>query len=91
MKKYVVLAAILAAILAVLVGLVISKPNAPREDVCRDLKELAVWVDQTVKHNHQLRIRKPELQNDFNGNGVYHALISVYSHLYALKDKLGCQ
>ena len=91
MKKYVVLA-VLAA-LAVLIGLVMamSTPTAPRDDVCRELKEVSFWIDQTAKHNHQLRIRKPELQNDFNSNGVTHSMISVYSYLYALKDKLGCR
>ena len=88
--KYLVLAALAA--LAVLAALLASaKAPDRRDDICRDLKELSFSVDQIAKHNHQLRIRKPELQNDFNSNGVTHSMISVYSHLYALKDKLGCR
>jgi len=92
MKKYSLVLAVLAA-LAVLVGLVMATGNPQRtsDDVCRELKEVSFWIDQTAKHNHQLRLRKPELQNDFNSNGVTHSMISVYSYLYALKDKLGCR
>jgi hypothetical protein len=88
--KYVVPAVL--ALVAIMVVLVVLAAKVPSQnDICRDLGGLQVWVDQVAKHNHRLRVRKPELQNDFNSNGVTHSIISVYSHLYALEDKLGCR